>query len=147
MSCAWPTRTPRIAVSVEFAAIAFTRNFEGTAGAVFNGCATASQKSARKIRDGERDLARDELRHYDIRRKFFRGEDARSRQAFRVDHHHRGGGRRCGQETFRGCPATAVGLPVFHRERAPLAGSCARNSVPSQTIGLDSAALMKTSRE
>src|SRR3989441_6931904 len=117
MSCAWPTRTPRIAVSVEFAAIAFTRNFEGTAGAVFNGCATASQNSARKIRDGERDLARGELRHYVIRRKYFRGENARARKASRANHHHRGRGRRRRQEAFRGRPATAVRLPVFHRER------------------------------
>src|SRR3989475_9549569 len=117
MSCAWPTRTPRIAVSVEFAAMASTRNFEGTAGAVFNGCATASTDSAREIRHGEGDLARGELRHYDIRRKFFRGENARARKASRVNHHHRGRGRRRRQETFRGRPATAVRLPVFHRER------------------------------
>src|SRR2546425_6473845 len=102
MSCAWPTRTPRIAVSVEFAAMASTRNFEGTAEAVFNGCAMDSQDSARKISDGERDLSGSELRHHEIRRKFFRGEDARARKASRVNHHHRRRRRRRGQEAFRG---------------------------------------------
>src|SRR5436309_335779 len=100
MSCVWPTRTPRIAVSVDFAAMASTRNFEGTAGAVFNGCAMDSQDSARKIRDGERDLSGSEFRHHQIRRKFFRGEDARVRKASRVDHHYRGRGRRRGQESL-----------------------------------------------
>src|SRR2546427_12659991 len=100
MSWAWPTRTPRIAVSVEFAAMAPTRNFEGTAGAVFNGCAMASQDSAREIRDGERDLSGSEFRHHEIRRKFFRGEHARARKASRVNHHHSGRRRRRGQQWF-----------------------------------------------
>src|SRR5256886_3705184 len=134
MSCAWPTRTPRIAVSVEFAAMASTRNFEGTAGAVFNACATASPTSARKIRDDEGDLARGEFRHNEIHRKFFRGEDARARKASRVDHHHRGRGRRRGQESFCGRPATAVRLPVFHRERGPRA---ALRSVAFRAMYLD----------
>src|SRR3989442_8130105 len=122
MSCAWPTRTPRIAVSVEFAAMASTRNFAGTAGAVFNGCATASTDSAREIRDGEGDLARGEFRHHEFRWKFFRGEDARAWQASRVDHHNRSRGRRRGQEAFRGRAPTAVRLPMFHRQRGPHGG-------------------------
>src|SRR5881296_1050040 len=134
MSCAWPTRTPRIAVSVEFATMASTRNFEGTAGAVFNGCATASTESAREIRDGEGDLACGELRHHEIRRKFFRGEDACARKASRVDHHHRGRRRRGGQEAFCGRPATAVRLPMFHRERGPRGGF---RSVDSRAVHLD----------
>src|SRR3989442_936906 len=122
MSCAWPTRTPRIAVSVEFAAMASTRNFEGTATGIFNGCATASTVSEREIPDAEGNPARGELRHHEIRRKFFRGEDARARKAFRVDHHHRGRRRRRGQEAFRGCAATTVRLPMLHRECGPHSG-------------------------
>src|SRR5712691_2936017 len=134
MSCAWPTRTPRIAVSVEFAAMASTRNFEGTAAAIFNGCATASMDSAWQIRDGEGDPAYGELRHHESRRKFLRGEDARTRKAFRVNHHHGGRGRRRGQETFRGRPTTAVRLPVFHRQRGPRGGS---RSVAFRAMHLD----------
>src|SRR6266571_6397471 len=121
-SCAWPTRTPRIAVSVEFAAIASTRNFAGTAGAVYNGCESASTDSARDVGEGEGDLAGGQLRHHEMRRKFFRGEDARARKAFRVDHHHRGRRRRRGQEAFRGCAPTTVRLPMLHRERGPHGG-------------------------
>src|SRR6059058_1344697 len=133
-SCAWPTRTPRIAVSVEFAAMASTRNFEGTAGAVFNAYATASRTSGREIRDGERDLARGEFRHHQIRRKFFRREDARARKASRVNHHHRGRGRRRGQESFCGRAATAVRLPMLHRERGPRA---ALRSIRLRAMHLD----------
>src|SRR5437870_4690599 len=122
MSCAWPTRTPRIAVSVEFAAMASTRNFEGTATGIFNGCATASTISEWEVPDGEGNPARGELRNHEIRRKFFRGEDARARKAFRVDHHHRGRRRRRGQEAFRGCAATTVRLPMLHRECGPHSG-------------------------
>src|SRR6266704_5532285 len=71
-SCAWPTRTPRIAVSVEFAAMASTRNFEGTAAGIFNRCATMSPDSARDVGEGEGDLAGGQLRHHEMRRKFFR---------------------------------------------------------------------------
>ena len=50
-----------------------TRNFEGTAAGIFNGCATASTVSEREIPDGEGNPARGELRDHEIRRKFFRG--------------------------------------------------------------------------
>src|SRR5438552_8687771 len=121
-SCAWPTRTPRIAVSVEFAAMASTRNFAGTAGAVYNGWEGPPTDLRGHVRDGESDLARGELRHDEIRRKFFRGEDAGPWQAFRVNEHD--GRRRCrrSQEAFRGRAATPVRFSMFHRERGPHSG-------------------------
>src|SRR5438128_11331912 len=132
--CAWPTRTPRIAVSVEFAAMASTRNFEGTATGIFNGCATASTISEREIPDAEGNPARGELRDHEIRRKFFRGEDAGARKASRVDHHHGGRGSRRRQEAFRRRTATAVRLPMLHRERGPYGGF---RSVAFRAVYLD----------
>src|SRR5437879_9731084 len=128
--CAWPTRTPRIAVSVEFAAMASTRNFAETAGAVYNGWEGPPTDLRGHVRDGERDFARGELRHDEIRRKFFRGQDAGAWQAFRVNQHH--SRRRCrrGQEPFRGRAATPVRFSMFHRERGPHSGLPAAASCP-----------------
>src|SRR5881296_1216933 len=118
--CAWPTRTPRIAVSVEFAAMASTRNFDGTAGGVFNGCARRTLSG--EVRNRERNLVCRELRHDEVRGEFLRREDAGARESFRVDHHDGCCRRGRGQETFRGRASAAVRLSMFHRERGSHGG-------------------------
>src|SRR3989454_6795185 len=120
--CAWPTRTPRIAVSVAFAAMASTRNFEGTAGGIFNGYATLGRTLSREVCNRERNLVCRELRHDEIRGEFLRGEDPGARESFRVDHHDGRCRRGGGQETLCGRASAAVRLSMFHRERRPHGG-------------------------
>src|SRR6059036_3339264 len=120
--CAWPTRTPRIAVSVEFAAMASTRNFDGTAGGIFNGYARLGRTLPGEVRNRERDLVCRELRHDEIRGEFLRGEDPGARESFRVDHHDGRCRRGGGQETLCGRASAAVRLSIFHRERRPHGG-------------------------
>src|SRR3989454_1321926 len=121
-SCAWPTRTPRIAVSVAFAAMASTRNFDGTAGAVFNGCATLRRTLSGQVRNRERNLVCRELGHDEIRGEFLRGEDPGAWKSFRMDQHDGGRYRGGGQEAVGGRAPGAGRLAVLPPEGGPHGG-------------------------
>src|SRR2546427_12031042 len=84
--CAWPTRTPRIPVSVEFAAIASTRDFEGSAGGIFNGYARLGRTLPGEVCNRERNVVCREVRQDYIRGEFLRGEGPGAPEPVRVDH-------------------------------------------------------------
>src|SRR2546426_5684927 len=121
-SCAWPTRTPRIAVSVAFAAMASTRNFDGTAGAVFNGCAALGRTLSGQVRNRERNLVCRKFRYDEIRGEFLRGEDPGAWKSFRMDQHDGGRYRGGGQEAFGGRAPAAVRPAKLHPGWGPHRG-------------------------
>src|SRR5256885_4470594 len=128
-SWAWPTRTPRMAVSVRFETMSSDPRGAETARGLFNGCATGGGREFVPPSRGTRPMSNRKVFHMEfhaailefgqqvLRRKLLRGEDSRPRDAPREDHDDAGRGGRRGQEPFRGRAPSSVRLPMFHRER------------------------------
>src|SRR5438132_1221511 len=133
-SCAWPTRTPRIAVSVPFDAVAplpesrrrsefyltdVRRDADRDRSYLYVEVCPMGPISNGEVFDVELHTAVLEFGQEVLRRKLLRGQDSRSRGALRQDHDDaRRRGRR-GQESFRGRPSSPVRFPMLHREGCP----------------------------
>src|SRR2546428_540565 len=122
-SCAWPTRTPRIAVKVSFAARS-PPDFAAPSRPYLTHLRDVRREWAlqREVLEVEAHAAGLQLGDDQARRQLFRRQDTGSRNLLSVDQHHRSGSGRGGQESFRGRAAAPIRLPVLHREGGPYAG-------------------------
>src|SRR3989442_1192809 len=120
-SCAWPTRTPRMAVNVSFAAIDFPSEFAAPLGPYLTHLRGRSKGWVlrREVLKVEAHAAGLQLRDDQAWRQLFRRQDTGSRNLLSVDQHHRSRGRRGGQESFRRPAAAPIRLPRLHREGGP----------------------------
>src|SRR2546428_6170866 len=123
-SCAWPTRTPRMAVNVSFAAIDSPPEFAAPSRPYLTHLRDVRREWAlqREVLEVEAHAAGLQLGDDQARRQLFRRQDTGARNLLSVDQHHRSGSGRGGQESFRGRAAAPIRLPVLHREGGPYAG-------------------------
>src|SRR5256885_7043157 len=113
-SCAWPTRTPRIAVKVSFAARS-PPDFAAPSRPYLTHLRDVRREWAlqREVLEVEAHAAGLQLGDDQARRQLFRRQDTGSRNLLSVDQHHRSGSGRGGQETFPGRAPAPLRPPLL----------------------------------
>src|SRR5256884_7282635 len=121
-SCAWPTRTPRIAVKVSFAARS-PPDFAAPSRPYLTHLRDVRREWAlqREVLEVEAHAAGLQLGDDQARRQLFRRQDTGSRNLLSVDQHHRSGSGPGGLETVRRPAPPPIRLPLLPLEGGPVA--------------------------